>query len=146
MPYIAWNPSKELGHAVIDREHRELVELLNRLIELLFDPAADDEREHHVRKQQVVDAVDALGRATKAHFASEDAIMRAVDYPGLAEHRAQHAELIVQFGSFAERFHSALAGSVPLELRFLREWFEYHIENFDAPMVSWLREQKGPRR
>jgi hemerythrin len=69
-----------------------------------------------------------------------------VSYPGLDDHRTQHAELLLQFSSFAEQFHSPQAGSVALALRFLREWFEYHIENFDAPLVSWLREQKGARR
>lgn len=146
MSYIAWNASKELGHGVIDREHREIVELLNRLVEILFDRDADDDALPAVRKGQVAAAVDALGRATAAHFASEDAIMQAVDYPGAGEHRRQHAELLAQYEDFAVHFCGPQGGSIALALRFLREWFEYHIEHYDAPLVLWLREQSGARR
>jgi hemerythrin-like metal-binding protein len=99
-----------------------------------------------VRKRQVAEAVDALGRATAAHFASEDAIMQAVDYPGAARHRQQHAELLMQYEEFSIHFRSPQGGSVALALRFLREWFEYHIEHYDAPLVAWLRELDGGRR
>jgi hemerythrin len=141
MPYIQWNSSKELGHAVIDREHRELMELVNRLVEVLFDPSAEDDETPHVRKQQIADAVDALGRSTAAHFASEESIMLAAGYPDFPAHRDQHASLIAQFDDFAAHFRSPTAGSVALALRFLREWFEYHIEFYDAPLTSWMREQ-----
>lgn len=145
MPYIVWTPSKELGHAVIDREHRELIDLINRLVELLFDHTADDGESPQVRKAQVAAAVDALGKAAASHFASEDSIMRAVAYPAVAEHRDQHAALLRQFGDFAGHFRSAQAGSVALALRFLREWFEYHFEHYDAQLVGWLREQNERR-
>ena len=143
MPYIQWNTSKELGHPVVDREHRELMELVNRLIDALFDPSAEDEEEPHWRKQQIADAVDALGKATAAHFDSEESIMAESGFPRLAEHRAQHESLLAQYGEFAEHFRSANDGSVALALRFLREWFEYHIEYYDAPMTAWLRERSA---
>jgi hemerythrin-like metal-binding protein len=146
MSYIQWNSSKELGHAVIDREHRELMELVNRLVEALFDPSAEDDATPHVRKQQIADAVDALGRATAEHFASEEAIMMSVGFPMLPEHRVQHASLLAQFDDFAAHFRSPHAGSVALALRFLREWFEYHIEFYDAPMARWIIEQGDVRR
>jgi hemerythrin len=146
MPYIQWNSSKDLGHAVIDREHRELMELVNRLVEALFDPAAEDDETPHVRKRQIADAVDALGRATAAHFASEESIMLGLGYPALAEHRDQHASLIAQFDDFAAHFRSEAAGSVAMALRFLREWFEYHIEFYDAPLTRWISEQAETRR
>lgn len=146
MSYIQWNPSKELGHAVIDREHRELMELVNQLVDALFDPSAEDDATPSVRKQQIADAVDALDRATAAHFSSEESIMLAIGYPSLSEHRDQHASLLAQFDDFAAHFRSPNAGSVAQALRFLREWFEYHIEYYDAPLTRWIREQTDPRR
>lgn len=136
----------ELGHAVIDREHRDLVERVNRLADLLFDAAAEDDEAPHLHKQQIVDVVVALGEAAAAHFVSEEAIMQAVGYPGLPEHRAQHASLLLQYGDFAGHFRASQSSSIALALRFLREWFEYHVELYDAPLVGWISEQRGGRR
>ena len=64
-------------------------------------------------------------------------------HPGLY---AFYRALRDQFDDFAAHFRSPNAGSVALALRFLREWFEYHIEFYDAPMARWINEQGEPRR
>ena len=72
--------------------------------------------------------------------------MVSAGFPRIPEHRVQHASLLAQFEDFAEHFRSSHPGSVAMALRFLREWFEYHIEFYDAPMARWISEQGEPRR
>lgn len=138
MSYISWDSSKELGHPQVDAEHEAMLAKLNRLVDVVFQVGHDDGPNGGDRLRCIEDAVADLRQATVTHFASEEALMEKADFPAMRHHVEVHADLIEQLDRFAEHFHSTNADSLPHAVRFLREWFEFHIDTYDRALVRWV--------
>ena len=145
MSYIEWNDTYKLGHGQIDEEHHGLHLHINRVVEIVFGDRDEVVPAGHVGRESLIEtAVEALREATAAHFRSEEALMRTAEFPGMKTHAEQHEELLDELARFAEHFHSTRADSVPHAVRFLREWFEFHIDTYDRALVRWLNTGESP--
>ncbi len=82
--FIVWKDEYLTGNALVDREHRELVDLVN----LLSAAAAGEES-----GSAFEDCFSALNRYVKQHFKDEEDLLDAVDSPHLERQRVQHALL-----------------------------------------------------
>ena len=123
---IPWDARYEVGIAVIDGQHREMVALANRLLAGLGAGAARDE---------LVEALRELVRATEHNVATEERLMQE---HGLspAHHAAEHARLLEEIRRFDRRLDErGLAESA----RFLHEWLLGHIDEDDRPFAEQLR-------
>lgn len=78
MTLIDWNPRFELGIEPVDREHRELIDLINALHGAMCRGAAHD---------KVVAGLGRIYAQIAAHFALEEKLMRDANYPGFDEHK-----------------------------------------------------------
>ena len=130
----------ELGHPLIDQEHEALVGCINTLVEALFHDSVNG-IPTPTEKSRIAGAVESLRSATEGHFRSEERLMEELGYPQRAGHNQQHAELLQQFGQFVTLFHSPRGESVAHTVRFLREWFEFHVDVHDGPLVRWINER-----
>ena len=140
MPYLSWNASLELGHEQIDREHKGMLGQINRLFDAVFSECDRLASEHGSASRSVcvAAAVASLRICAAEHFCSEEALMQAADFPASPHHTEQHAELLEQLSNFEAHFHSTHADSLPHAVRFLREWFEFHVDTYDRALVRWL--------
>ena len=141
MSYINWDHSLQLGHPQIDAEHLGVLSRINALVEIVFSEGRElpELRCGESRRACIESAVDALRAETAAHFQSEEGLMASVDFPGLKYHAEQHGELLTQLANFADHYHSTNADSLPHAVRFLREWFEFHVDTYDRALVRWLK-------
>lgn len=140
MPYLSWNASLELGHEQIDREHQGMLGQINRLFDAVFvecDRLAA-EQGSGCRSACIAKAVAALRSVAAEHFRSEEALMAASDYPAMKHHVEQHTDLLEQLEQIEVHFNSKRADSLPHAVRFLREWFEFHVDTYDRALVRWL--------
>jgi hemerythrin-like metal-binding protein len=81
-----------------------------------------------------------LAAYTHTHFKDEEAMMTAAKYPGLADHKIKHRDLIKQVEDFAAR-HERGEVTVNLQLmNFLRDWLTNHIQKTDHEYGPWLNE------
>lgn len=135
MSYMSWDRSMEVGHPTVDAGHQALVDHINAFVETVFDNA-----DHGTCiKARAAQALVRLRTAMVDLFRCEEALMGQRDFPNLAEHRGQHQDLLAQFDLFVEHFTAGATDSVAHMARFLREWFDYHEENWDLPLGAWLR-------
>ena len=81
---FAWNASYETGDALIDAQHRQLLELANLLWTALVDGKSD---------AVVTRAIDALSAYARHHFAEEEAFFERIRTPLLTEHVEAHRRL-----------------------------------------------------
>jgi hemerythrin-like metal-binding protein len=81
---FAWKPEYSLGDAVIDAEHRAVVELA----ELLYDATRHDKGEAVIGPAFIL-----LEKYVREHFVHEEEFFRKIDTPLLAEHRQEHERL-----------------------------------------------------
>jgi hemerythrin len=79
-----WTSDLATGNAAIDREHQELVEIIDQL------KAAASGGD---QKARLSNALDRFRAHVLDHFPNEEREMEAKGYPGLAKHRLAHAAL-----------------------------------------------------
>ena len=129
---ITWDEAFETGHGEIDRQHRDLLALVDDL-----ESAQEDSPDTVLRVlQHVMDF-------THTHFLMEALLMVEVRYPSPAceEMIAQHSE----FTSYARlrvlEFRKGAPVSVlPLQA-FLAEWLTLHEFGLDRLLADFIRER-----
>ena len=82
---LTWLEAYECGEPSIDREHRELFDLANALIQAATDCSGPD---------RIGPAFDRLLDHVARHFASEEALLESHGYARLDTHRRAHAGLL----------------------------------------------------
>jgi len=130
MALLEWRQDFETGISDVDHEHRELVDLINRLHAELGGDAPD------------ADISAFLGEVfarISAHFALEESIMRKHSYDQYEDHKSDHEKLLDDIRDIMDDFDAgkyraydeALANAV-------RDWFVNHFKTRDARLHGIL--------
>lgn len=123
MPLIAWTPDYSVGHADLDADHRNLVDLLNALHEA-WETGEDAAVLHGICGE--------LMMYTDYHFQREERLLAAAGYERLDHQREQHARLKEQVEAFRTRHLTGPAPALTAEVEtFLRNWMMSHILDED---------------
>ena len=93
---MEWSEDFETGLADIDAQHRMIFALAQR-VEVL---------EERGDSEALAVLMNEALRFARAHFGCEEELMRAYDYAGIAQHRAEHASLLQEVATFIERSDS----------------------------------------
>ena len=122
MALLAWSSKYSVGVQSMDNQHTVLFTILNDLHSAMMNGQA----------QKVTgELLQKLLKYTREHFAAEEAVMAAAAYPGLAQHRVKHRDLIKQVNEFAARYQRGETNINLTLLNFLRDWLTHHIQNED---------------
>ena len=129
--YVKWDDSFSVNLAVIDEQHKQLINTTNELILgcKKSRTAAQVAHIHAIRK-----AVEyAL-----IHFQDEEKFMKEANYPDLKNHQDEHKAF---FDKVVKDLHKFDEGSgSPIELaRFLQEWVLKHIANVDQKCAPYFK-------
>ena len=107
-PLIEWSNQLAINHEIIDEQHKEMIAMINRLHDCITEPA---------QRVQFSAQLEQLCNYTMGHFATEERLMRQLEYPHLARHQAQHALLSQQAYELNQRFRGGSYRSIPQSLR-----------------------------
>ncbi len=115
---LIWNEQNNIGVDIIDREHRKLFSILNKLYDFV----------HREEKSRFAcqEAIKYFRDHAIQHFADEENYMASIDYPGLAAHRRIHRD-------FRERTLPALEGELELT-----RFSPASIQHFLGVCAGWL--------
>ncbi|NEV60621.1 bacteriohemerythrin [Thiorhodococcus minor] len=119
-----------LGVPAMDRNHRELVDLVNRMAEASSAAFA------YLFNEMV--------QHTHAHFAAEEVMMRETGFSATEEHRTEHRRVLGEmdwFGSRLQKGHVALARSYVVEQ--LPSWFAQHAVTMDSALAAHVTANAG---
>jgi hemerythrin len=130
---IKWKDEFLTGLDEIDAQHHYFFQLIKR-IERFKSPASDE--------TAVVTALLELRKYAGFHFASEEHLMGAYDYPGLSEHEKVHRNLTDQLQAQFEAAMRPAANLAKLKM-FLYTWFAGHTTHDDQ---MYARHIKGVRK
>jgi hemerythrin len=130
---LEWTTSLAVGVSEIDAQHRTLFE---RAAEL---EAAVRSREPGKRVGALFEYLDEYARA---HFASEERLMREVAYPEMEFHVHEHAEFRRCLASLVPHWESEgpSAAMTMALLGFLDEWLADHVTTSDQRLGAHVRE------
>jgi hemerythrin len=130
MQLLQWTDRYATGIEAADRDHRTLIDFVNRLHDGLF---ADDDGLTAGR------FLTRLLDEMSARFASEEVAMRDGAYDRFADHKEDHDRLLDEVRDIMDvSGQSDEIDSVELAFR-LEPLFAHHFTNYDAQSVSALR-------
>ncbi|GFK93391.1 Bacteriohemerythrin [Fundidesulfovibrio magnetotacticus] len=129
MARIEWHEGLALGIETIDRQHRTLLTLCNRLLDAVRK--ADE--------KAVAAAFRELREYTFSHFNAEEDYMQSVGYPGLGSHKLLHVELKRDVKYFQDVVYRKGDLTEAQIVEFLKHWLLDHILQYDLDIRKWTR-------
>ncbi|MFI3257493.1 MAG: bacteriohemerythrin [Spirochaetales bacterium] len=126
--YIEWNKKFEIGIQTIDEQHKKLIQIINTLYSALMTEPTDNNK-IRISLQESTDYV-------KTHFAFEEKLMRAVNYPDFIPHKRQHDEYIMKIIDAAKGLKNGDIKAGFAFVKFLCDWLLYHIAYTDTLYVK----------
>lgn len=137
--HLQWRDELSVHNDAIDRDHRWLIELVDRIQSLILRRAS---------LARLTVALDELARYTEEHFTREELIQQAAGYPHLDEHRCSHEKLKRQLTDITARILAQPVERTTLDaldddtrralLDLLRSWLIDHIIREDLQLRPWL--------
>jgi len=130
MSILEWDKSLEIGHTMIDEQHKGLVQLLNDL---------------HSAMSLGVTGADytpirmKLYEYSVFHFTEEEALMERSGYKLRAEHEREHNSFIEELDKLAQMTRDG-SNDVGTEIfTWLADWLRGHISVTDKKLVECLK-------
>lgn len=130
LAYMQWRSSLEVGHDQIDREHRSLVDALNRLHAAMKMGKG---------KEEIGQVLVFLMDYTESHFKTEEAMMLKHGYPAAQRHLAAHADLVQQVSALVTNYHAGRALLTGAVFDFLEGWLVKHIMSEDKVLGDFMK-------
>jgi len=129
---VIWNDSYLLGNEQIDRQHKQLFELVSDLTASCLDGSA---------AAKLKEAMDFLLDYTVRHFSDEEALQLQYCYPEYDEHKQQHEDFALTISVLAHRF-SEKGSSEKLSsevTRIVARWLIEHIQREDKKIRKHIQ-------
>jgi hemerythrin-like metal-binding protein len=129
---MPWGDDFKLGIDSIDEQHKELVRMVNHLHRALKSRTGAKESGRILAE---------LAGYTVSHFAHEEKLFAAHDYPDRENHEKIHKDLVEKVTAFKTQFDAGKAGLSMELMEFLTDWLRHHILEVDKAYVPFLKEK-----
>lgn len=144
-PRLVWREEWCLGIEALDTDHRELVRLLNLLLESQGQALEDSEGHQADGGQRPVEPgqeadLAALIAHLREHFRREEELMAAIAYAGLEDHRSEHAMQIAELLILCRELENSGARRLAAEsLEWIKRWCFDHFVIEDRRLAEAYR-------
>ena len=125
MNYLVWDASLETGISVIDSQHRQIVDYINKLHTAVHTKDRELSRE----------VLDEVVNYTLTHFSFEEEMMRVANYAHYEAHCMVHQAFMTRILDYRNRLHNG-QDVAKLLLSDLRIWLTNHIKNEDVDYAN----------
>ncbi len=133
MTFMPWSKDLEIGIEEIDKQHRWLFELTNRLHKIINN----NETQH----PEIQHALEQLVDYTMNHFIIEEELFERLGYPETDAHKAQHNVFCHNVMDLLIRHDSGEVVNTEM-LKLLKDWLLHHICAVDKAYVAHFRAHK----
>ncbi len=120
MSYLTWDASLETGINIIDSQHRQIVDYINRL------HSAVSTKDHDLSRG----ILDEVVNYTLTHFSFEEEMMKVAGYAHYDAHCRVHQAFLTKISDYKIRLHNG-EDITKLLLSDLLIWLTNHIKNED---------------
>ena len=131
---LAWSEEFATGSALVDTQHRMLIEKINKLEQLLTGPPPT--------KAAYDELLDFLDSYVGTHFKFEEQCMARFRCPAHEKNQHAHAAFLGVFAKFKERYLAE--GPQPRLLSSLQssasDWIKNHILSVDIQLKACIKE------
>jgi hemerythrin len=131
MALFNWSQKYSVGVKTLDDQHAVFISGINELHAAMMKGQGQTVAGPLLSK---------LLDGARNHFSTEEELMTSTKYPGLANHRLQHQDLLKTVEEYVARHKKEDKSMyIPL-LNFLRDWQIKHMQQVDHEYVSWFSE------
>ena len=134
MAYFEWRSEIELGHPLIDAQHRKLLSLGEAVVEPLINS-----KEHQPGATQLQALIDFA----QEHFAFEESLMRTAGYPENELHAKFHTSLLAELNAYCAKVQQGQNTNPAGLISFLWNWLVLHIDSADRQLVAWVKSRES---
>lgn len=128
--FVIWEDRFNVGIAVIDEQHRKLVDFTNTLFE---GCRQGKEGANEAFRKVLRDVVNYV----KVHFSTEEQMMQEMNWEGYPAHKKLHEEFVRRVLENVANFEGGHNFVPNLFVRFLRDWLLEHIAVADHQFSNW---------
>jgi hemerythrin-like metal-binding protein len=122
MSLMTWTSAMSVGLPELDEDHRVLIRIINQLAE-----SKKNEDHAEILRQSLY----SLLRYAEFHFAREEKVLAACEFPGMNHHKGEHRAFTEHMRKLAEALDD---GELPAAevvsqelLTYLKDWLNHHI-------------------
>ena len=126
-----WQDEYSVGIFEIDRQHQEIIKLINDLSLLC---AVDNSKSYDTFKIMLFSAAEYL----QNHFWSEEVRMKSSDYPEFLEHKKRHVEMAHKINEMANNIGKDDSLTIKSVTEYFREWYREHLLSWDKEMGEYF--------
>jgi hemerythrin len=131
-----WRDELAIGDPVVDAQHRAFFEEVGQIRTAVLADAPKD---------CFLSYCDRFAANLRTHFAEEERLMARIGFPGLREHRIEHAALLARVAdSRREVEGSDCLLDCMLGTRNLMVMLSEHVLSRDMEIKSYIRDGAGP--
>ena len=138
---MLWNKSVETGHAAIDKDHKELFNLVEQILGI---DSSTTMLTIEKRSEKINSVVNFLGEYVGRHFKLEEDLMDKYGYPDSSKHKKMHSDFIQTFVDLKKKIsEEGSTLSISLEVnKVIVTWLKEHIMGADKTFADYLRNQE----
>ena len=119
-----WDSTLSMGSTVIDKQHKDIFQLIDDMYDRFNSPFPLIGEEFAVFLSKISDH-------GLQHFKDEEALMVKVGFPNFEQHKSVHKHYIYKVAMFNAEFLGENPTQAEKVLYFLINWWEYHIKTMD---------------
>lgn len=133
MAYFEWARDLVIDDGPIDADHRQLVDLVNRLHDATSQGQGQD---------IVGEILTALVDYTREHLQREEALMAQHGFANLEDHKVWHRAFVDQLTTLETRYQGGSIAVAALLSSVLRDWLSLHIRRSDKELREYLARRR----
>ncbi len=131
---IEWSEKFSVGVDEIDAQHRQLLELMNKL-----GDTADAEGS---TKSGSFSALNAMVNYAELHFTTEESYLQRYSYPEYLTQKKEHEEFVEKVFSMMEQLEDEGVLTLGSIILFLHDWYVDHIIGEDQKYKDFILGKK----
>lgn len=129
--YAEFDDSLITGNEMIDSQHKELIDRINKLISKC-ETSSD--------QFAAIKMLDYLSEYVDFHFSAEEEFQEEIHYPGIKEHKEKHAQFrqtVSELREMLEEQEGPTSTFVSLVQEKVIDWLYTHIKGFDRSVAEY---------
>jgi hemerythrin len=127
---IVWTETYSVYIDEIDQQHKTLVAMINDL---------DTAMRAGIGKIVLEQTLANLVTYTQTHFAFEEQLLEAYQYPDLKQHQSEHEALTQSVLKLQSQYRENQVGLTASTSAFLSDWLSFHILGQDKKYGLYLK-------
>lgn len=140
--FFEWRNEWTLGIEIIDRQHRQLAVMFNKIVELYLGNGGQTDSEQ--RSNQLHEQLNIFYEKVREHFNDEENLMLKANYPDHTKHARDHLMLRAELKRYIRHIEEELDHIDIGTMNSLKTWFIYHIISSDKEFADFLQAVSFP--